>query len=196
MDKCNELITIAVISGSVRPGNYTSKALELVVDELKKDKDVSVNFIDPTKISLLLPGEEGDSAAKEIQDIVAKSTGVIIGTPEYHGSYSSVIKLVIDNLGFPSMLAGKPVALLGVAAGAIGAIKALEHLRSVCSHVGSIVLPGPVSIAGVNNIFNDKGQCTDEKTEKRIRGLAQGLCQYIEDNICPRKALEEFVRKD
>ena len=37
------------------------------------------------------------------------------------------MKLVIENLGFPSVLAGKPVALLGMAAGAIGAIKSLEH---------------------------------------------------------------------
>ncbi|MFQ5802331.1 MAG: hypothetical protein ACE5JQ_05465 [Candidatus Methylomirabilales bacterium] len=43
-----------------------------------------------------------------------------------------MIKLVIKNMGFPSVLVGNPVALLRVAAGAIGVIKALEHLRSVC----------------------------------------------------------------
>ena len=58
-------------------------------------------------------------------------------------------KLVIENLGFPSVLAGKPVALVGVAAGRIGAIKSLEQLRGVCSHVGALVLPGAVSVAGV-----------------------------------------------
>jgi len=195
MDKGNESFTIAVILGSVRSGNFTAKALQLVVDELKEKEHVHVDYIDPTKLSLPLPGTGGDSPAKGIQGIVAQSTGVIIATPEYHGSYSSVIKLVIDNLGFPSVLSGKPVALLGVAAGAIGAIKALEHLRSVCSHVGAIVLPGPVSIAGVNKVFNEAGQCTDEKTEQRIRALAQGLCSYIRDTICPRKSLEEFVRK-
>lgn len=40
-----------------------------------------------------------------------------------------MIKLVIENLGFPSPLAAKPVALLGVAAGQIGAIKSLESLQ-------------------------------------------------------------------
>ena len=74
---------------------------------------------------------------------------VILATPEYHGSFAAMMKLVIENLGFPSTLAGKPVALLGVAAGRIGAIKSLEQLRSVCSHVGAIVLPGPVSVANV-----------------------------------------------
>ena len=77
-------------------------------------------------------------------------------------------KLIIENLGFPSVLASKPVALVGVAAGQIGAIKALEHLRSVLSHVGAIVLPGPVSVAGVQNVFDEEGRCVDEAIEKNV----------------------------
>ena len=58
--------------------------------------------------------------------MIRRSTGVVLATPEYHGSFSSVMKLMIENLGFPSVLAGKSVALLGVAGGSIGAIKSLE----------------------------------------------------------------------
>lgn len=119
----------------------------------------------------------------------------MLAPPEYHGSYSSVIKLVIENLGFPSGLAGKPVALLGIAAGQIGAIKALEHLRSVCSHIGSIVLPGPVSVAGVQDVFHENEKCLDASAEKRIRGLATHLIDYIEECVCPRFCLEQFVRE-
>ena len=96
-------------------------------------------------------------------------------TPEYHGTYSSVTKLIIENLGFPSVLATKPVALLGVAAGQIGAIKALEHLRGVLSHVGAIVLPGGVSVPGVQSAFDDEGRCTDPDVEKMIRAVATNL---------------------
>ena len=107
-----------------------------------------------------------------------------------------MIKLVIENLGFPSVLAGKPVALLGVAGGVIGAVKALEHLRSVCSHIGAIVLPGPVSVAGVQKVFDAEGRCLDAGIEKRIRGAAKNLIDYIHSNICPRVALEEMVRRE
>jgi len=95
-----------------------------------------------------------------------------------------VIKLVIESLGFPSALAGKPNALLGVAAGQIGAVKSLEALRSVCSHVGAIVLPGPVSVANVRAVFDDDGSIRDEKIEARIRsrrpGKVMGLQLLIE----------------
>ena len=44
------------------------------------------------------------------------SKALVLSTPEYHVSFSSVIKLVLENLGFPSVLSGKPIVLLGVAA--------------------------------------------------------------------------------
>jgi len=120
---------------------------------------------------------------------------VVFSTPEYHGSYASAAKLIIENLRFPSVLAGKPVALVGVAAGQIGAIKALEHLRSVLSHVGAIVLPGPVSIAGVRTVFDDDERCLNEAIEKMVRGVATNLIEYIRGSVCPRLALEEMMRQ-
>ena len=99
-----------------------------VVDELRKHPKVSVEEVHPAELNLPFPGTDPNSpATRKLQQIVGQATGVVLVTPEYHGSFSSVMKLVIENLGFPSVLAGKPVALLGVAAGTIGAIKSLEH---------------------------------------------------------------------
>jgi chromate reductase len=195
-DQSPSAIRIALVQGSVRPGNYTAKALALVADELSANRSIQVDIIDPTGVVLPMPGSGTDSPeAERFAETIRNAVGVVLATPEYHGSYSSVIKLVIENLGFPSGLAGKPVALLGVAAGQIGAIKVLEHLRSVCSHIGSIVLPGPVSVAAVQEVFDEAGKCLDASTEKRIRGLATHLIDYIEESVCPRFCLEEFVRE-
>ena len=188
-------IGIVVVIGSVRPGNYTTKAVGLVLDELGKFPDVRVDVIDPTGMDLPLPGAASATpAVKSIRAKVAAATGVVFATPEYHGSYSSVSKLLIDNLGFPSELSGKPIALLGVASGVIGAVKSLEHLRSVCSHVGGIVLPGPCSVANVQQVFDEDGNCLDSVTEKRIRGLPAKLLDYIRRSVCPWESLEETVR--
>ena len=186
-------VRIAAIIGTTRPGNYTSRALDVVIDELKK-RGAEVERVDPADYDLRLPGLGGDEAAEALQARVKDAAGVVLSTPEYHGSMSAALKLVIENLGFPSALAGKPVALLGVAAGVIGAIKSLEQLRSVASHVGAIVLPGPVSVAGVGRMFGDDGTVTDEGTEKRLRSLAAALMEYIRDHDCPEENLEEMVR--
>ena len=188
-------IHIILISGSVRPGNYTGKALALVTDEIRKHPDIAAEVIDPAGMHLPFPGTGGSSTdGIRLRESVTRATGVILATPEYHGSFSSVIKLVIENLGFPSAIAGKPIALLGVAAGQIGAIKALEGLSSVCTHVGAIVLPGPVSVANVNRMFDAEGNCLDAGVEKRIRSVAVNLIDYIRGSICPRIAMEAMAR--
>ena len=188
-------ISIAIVKGSVRPNNYTSKATALVVDELERQPDVEVQVIDPGVLNLALPGMTSeDSREQELQATIRNAGGVILATPEYHGSFSSVMKLVIENLGFPSVLSGKPVALLGVAAGRIGAIKSLEHLRSVVSHIGGIVLPGPVSVAGVQGYFDEAGQITDPATDKAIRSVATNLLTYVRARVCEVRCLEEMVR--
>jgi FMN reductase len=195
MSESGTRIRVVVIQGSVRPGNNTAKAAALVVGELEKTRGVAVDVVDPKSLRLPLPGERGDHPeVRAMQETVSRATGVIFVTPEYHGSFSSVTKLIIDNLDFPSALAGKPIALVGVAAGVIGAIKALEHLRSVCSHVGGIVLPGPVSVANVRSVFDSAGNCLDPSVESRLRGLPKKLIDYIVQNTCPNDYLEQSVR--
>jgi FMN reductase len=196
MAKDSSEIRIVVICGSVRQNNNTSRAVAIVTDELAR-QNVPCEALDPAEMDLPVPGKRGNPAdVARLKEAVVAATGVILATPEYHGSYSSVIKIVIENLGFPSVLARKPVGLLGVASGQIGAVKALEHLRSVCSHVGAIVLPGPVSIAGVQTVFDDDGEIVDAAAEKRIRGLATTILNYIRQHLCPKVALEQIVRSE
>jgi FMN reductase len=183
-----------VISGSVRPGNYTNMAAAIVTDELRQHPKVSVDFVNPAELRLPFPGQDPNSSdAQILRQIVVDATGVILVTPEYHGSFSSVMKLIIENLGFPSALVGKPVALLGVAAGSIGAIKSLEHLRGVASHVGAIVLPLPTSIANVQKVFDREGRVLDPMVERLARQVATNLIGYIEKNLCPAVTLERLL---
>jgi FMN reductase len=188
-------IRIAVIIGTSRPGSYTARAAALLVDELQQNGGIRFDVIDPTGLALVFPGTgQRDDAVRAMGATVKHATGVIIATPEYHGTFPALLKLIIENLEFPSALAGKPVGLLGVAAGRIGAIKSLEHLRSVCSHVGAVVLPGPVSVARVQTVFDEAGNCMDAAIERQIRGMVSNLIDYIRDSICPEAALEATVR--
>ncbi len=48
-------IQIVAAGGSVRPGNFTAKALALAVDELRKREDVEVRLVDPSGVDLRPP---------------------------------------------------------------------------------------------------------------------------------------------
>lgn len=186
---------IVTILGTSRPGNYTGKALAVVQDELQKE-DLTLTLIDTGKITLPFPGLGDTEDALWLRDTVHGASGLVIATPEYHGGLSAMTKLVIENLGFPSALRDKPVALLGVAAGRIGAVKSLEQLRGICAHVGGIVLPMAVSVAGVQGAFDEEGNCTNVGVEKNLRELASSLLTFLENYVCPKYALEAIVREE
>ena len=195
MNKPETLIKIATISGSAREANATEKALALVQDELRKMSRVEVLEIMPRKLRLAIPGSQMDGSDRELlQEELRVADGVILATPEYHGSFSSLMKLTIENMGFPSVLKGLPVGLLGVAGGSIGAVKSLEHLRSVCSHVGALVLPGSTSIANVRSVFDQDGNCLNPEIEDSIRKVGTRLVRYIIDTSCPQFSYEEVIR--
>ena len=112
-----EPVRVAAVIGSVREGNYTSKAVHLLADEFATSySEVTFDIVDPRRLHLPAPGLDEEGDAQQVRDILNPATAIVLATPEYHGSYSSVIKLVIENLGFPSGLSGKPVAISDTAA--------------------------------------------------------------------------------
>jgi len=186
--------SIVTINGSSQPGSYTGKALAIVNAELRSGQFDVVTF-DGGQLRLDFPGRPVTEDGRALHDAVKHASGVVLATPEYHGSMSAMIKVCIENMGFPSALQGKPVALLGVAAGRIGAIKSIEQLRGVCGHVGALVVPNAISIANVRRAFDADGRVVDGGTDEALRGLATSLLSFMKDYVCPRFVLETAVRE-
>ena len=184
---------IVAISGSTQPASYTSRALAIVTRELARGPFGVVTF-EGIDLHLDFPGRPPTEDARRLRAAVQDAAGVVLATPEYHGGMSAMIKLCIENLGFPSALSGKPTALLGVAAGRIGAVKSIEQLRAVCGHVGALVVPNAISVANVHQAFGSDGQVTDPAIDESLRGLASSLLAFMREYVCPKYVLEEQVR--
>lgn len=187
--------TIVLISGSSRPNNNTIKALSVVKNEIEAEEWKTILF-DGRKLKLNFPGEEKTADSIELAKEVEDASGVILATPEYHGSFSAMTKLIIENLGHPSALKNKPIALLGVASGKIGAVKSIEQLRGVCAHVGGIVIPGAISISGIHQVFDPAGNCINEGAAGSLQNIAHSMIKFVKDYVCPKYMLEEMVRED
>ncbi len=172
---------ILVFGGSRRPQNNTDKALALALDELEKG-DFEINRVHLGELDLPLPGAPSDSKHPEmLRELVAGAEGILIATPEYHGSISSTLKLAIDNLGYPSTFEGKRIAILGVAMGP-SADNALTHLRHILTHVGGEVMPAHASIGSVHKVFDDEGRCLDVEAEASIRSVASSLVEFLKNS--------------
>jgi NAD(P)H-dependent FMN reductase len=171
---------IACLIGSLRPEGYTRKALAIALEPLRESGEAELDAILPETLTLAFPGQaEAALLNAQLAPRIAAADGIIIATPEYNGSYSSTLKAQIDALGHPSELKDKPVVLIGVASGRAGAIRALEHVRSVCGHLGALALPPGVSVPSVERAFTEDGTCVDEQVRLLLRQTGLQLLEQL-----------------
>lgn len=170
---------VALINSSVQKKNYTGFVLAIVKDELLKN-EISVIEVNLKEFTLPFPGEEVENDnSKKMQQLLKSADAYIVGCPEYNGSFTAKLKLMIENSDFPSVMKGKPIGLIGLASGVLGATKSLEQLRTVFSHIGSIVLPRVASIAKIEDKFDDEGLCIHTETESEIRQAASRMNDFL-----------------
>lgn len=145
-------MNIVGISGSLRPGSVTKQLVETVLDTCKQ-KGANTQLIDLNQYKLPLcngtdnySGTEKKSIA-DLKNTLNKADGFIIGTPEYHGGYSGVLKNFLDHMGI-DQFRGKLVGLVGAAGGRIGADGALNQLRVVFKNLEALCYPIQTTTGG------------------------------------------------
>lgn len=173
-------VHIAAICGSMRGDqSYTRLALEIAL-AAARDAGATVDLIDLAAFDLPLcssPQDRDDNPQTvELKRRVGAAQGILLGSPEYHNSFSGVLKNALDLMGGDEFR-GKVFGLLGVAGGAAGAVNTLGHLRVVVRGVGGWSLPVQISIPNVRHAFRD-GQMTDRALEDRVRLLGRELVRF------------------
>lgn len=174
-------VRVLAVCGSCDPGSKTMKALRLAAGAVSAaGADVEVLDLRDYPLPILFsphapPGS--DAAVDAVKAKFREADALLIGSPEYHGSYSGALKNLLDLMGFEEF-EGKMVALVGVAGGALGATNALNHLRTVCRQLHSWVLPDQVSVAHSSDAFDAAGRPTDAGTAKRLQDLGVQLVKF------------------
>ncbi len=173
-------VHIAAICGSMRgEKSYTRLALELALTSAA-NTGATVDLIDLSTFHLpLCSGPDDTDDNPQIQALKARvsaAQGILLGSPEYHNSFSGVLKNALDLMGGDEFR-GKVFGLLGVAGGSAGAVNTLGHLRVVVRGVGGWSLPVQISIPNVRSAFAN-GKLVDKGLEERVRFLGRELVRF------------------
>lgn len=111
---------------------------------------------------------------ERLQAEVRRADGIIIGTPEYHGGYSGVLKNALDLMGFDEFQ-GKMVGLVGVSGGALGGTGPLLSLRNVVRTVHAWVVPNQCTIPYARKAF---AAGLDDRTRARLMGVGEQVAKF------------------
>ncbi|HVY61279.1 MAG TPA: NAD(P)H-dependent oxidoreductase [Planctomycetota bacterium] len=117
-----------------------------------------------------------DPSVARLREKVKAAHGLILGTPEYHGSFSGVLKNALDLMSMEEM-GGKMVGLVSVAGGESGK-SALSHMRLVMRAVHAWVVPQEVMVPRAGKAFDAEGRVLDPKLAKRVAELGREVVRY------------------
>ena len=115
---------------------------------------------------------------EKLRQQIKAADALLLVTPEYNYSISGVLKNAIDWASRPpdQPFAGKPVAIMGAAAGMAGTARAQYDLRRYCVFLDMHPLNKPeVLIGQAQTKFDAAGRFTDEVGRGLIRDLMAAL---------------------
>lgn len=111
--------------------------------------------------------------------------------PEYHGSFSGVLKNTFDLRGTEEFKS-KVVGLLGVSGGAMGGLSAVGPLRDVFRSLHAWVLPDQALVPQVWKEFNDDGSCKNEGIDRRLKELGKSTVKF--SHLLTNNKAQEFLK--
>lgn len=169
---------VVAVSGSLRQPSVTRAALQTALDAAAA-AGAEVGWVDIAGLPWC-DGRESKAYGPEVDAFRAalhSADAVLIGSPEYHGSTTGVLKNALDLLE-PDDLRGKLVGLVACARGDAGAMSTLNHLRQVARWVNAWVLPSQVSIPRAPEVYGSEGGARRTAIDDELRALGQEIVRY------------------
>ena len=175
-------ISVLAICGSLRAGSYNRAALRTAIE--LKPPGMTIETADIGSFPLYNEDVRAQGFPPPVETLrrqIAAADALLFVTPEYNYSMSGVLKNAIDWASRPpdQPFAGKPVAIMGAAAGMAGSARAQYDLRRSCVFLDMHPLNKPeVLIGQAQTKFDAEGRLTDEVGRGLIRDLLVALGEW------------------
>jgi len=172
------MVKIVGIGGSLRKDSYSQLALEIAARRVEAlGAEVEILDLRQMQLPFCHGGDEypGYPDVERLQNTVQQADGLILATPEYHGSVSGVLKNALDLMGF-EQLDSKVAGLISVLGGQPNS-NALNDMRLIMRWVHAWVIPEQIAIGQAWKAFGADGKLLDEKLSQRFDQFAQSLVE-------------------
>lgn len=172
------MVRIVGIGGSLRPNSHSQIALNFAAQRVEA-LGAEVEILDLRTMQLpFCNGEDGYPGYPDVERLrnaVKQADGLILATPEYHGSVSGVLKNALDLMDF-EQLDGKVTGLISVLGGQSNS-NALNDLRVIMRWVHAWVIPEQIAVGQAWKAFGPDAKIVDEKLSQRFDQFAQSLVE-------------------
>ena len=177
----NQSIYVVAICGSLRQGSTTHAALQIALSAAE-EAGAKVELLDLSEYELVFQGSVANESDYppgifKLREKVQRADGILLGSPEYHGSFSGVLKSALDLMGFDEF-ENKVIGLIGVSGGRMGAINAISMLRTVGTALHAWVVPNDASIPNSSDAFDTDGNLCDAELSERVKAVGKQVTEF------------------
>jgi NAD(P)H-dependent FMN reductase len=175
---------VVAVSGSRRDGSYTRRACRIALDAAADEgADTELLCLREWDLPEYDPNLDDDpEVVAEFLREVREADAVVLGSPVYHGSYSSTLKTALDWCGFDEF-EDTTTGLLATAGGG-NYEAALAHVRAVVRGVHGWTVPHQVGIRKAYDRF-DGDELTDDGLRERVEELGEQVTRYAHIDRVP-----------
>ena len=170
------MVKLVGIAGSLREDSYSHQALAIAA-RTAQALGAEVTILDLREMSLPFcdggSDYDGYPDVAKLRQTVKEADGLILVTPEYHGSVSGVLKNALDLMSFEH-LDSKVVGAISILGGQANS-NALNDLRKIARWVHAWVIPEQVAIGQAWQAFNEDGKLVDAKLAERLDKFVHSL---------------------
>ncbi len=194
MSETNDSIRITGVCGSLNADGATKKALGIALKGAA-EYSAETTLLELRDFNLVfygsVPQDEYPPDVLQLRQALKDSQGIILATPEYHGSLTGALKNMLDLMRIEDFET-KIIGLVGVAGGDIGAINSLNTMKTICRNLHCWVLPQEVSIANSAQTFDDDGNVKDAAIEERLLNVGRQVVKFA--SVQQKIQQDEFMK--
>jgi NAD(P)H-dependent FMN reductase len=188
-------MNLKIISSTDRPNSNALKVSKYVKSLYdKKDVNAEVISLEDFPLGEVVGGHYGKDLpeVEKFRNPIVEADGLIFVIPEYNGSFPGILKMFVDHLPFPEAFEKMPMAFIGEASGAFGALRAVEQFQMIANYRNALQFPERVFIPRVHNEFEEGVGLKDDFKQKLLHSQVENFIKFVD--AIQEKEMKQMVK--
>ena len=174
---------IVVLSGSPRHRNAALPVANVLVDQLRSQKEAA-RCVDLSRLpgEALVPvdGDQRHGAFIPEERVLIGARGVMVVVEERLGAMPGELKLFLDQIRYPELFVHLPCCFVGVSDHELGTLRAIEQAELTLHHLGAHLYGSRVVMRRISQVIDAEGKIPDLSRRARLFSLTRGFVGFVD----------------
>ena len=163
-------MNLIILLGSVREGRQSHKIAQYLLHRFEAEAGVDPELVDlktqplPIFESRWQQEDTPSEALVSLGQRMQAADAMIFISPEYHGSYTGVLKNAVDH--YWQEFSRKPIGVVATGAGQFGGLNASSEMQQLILSLGAFPMPLKLLVPRIKHAFDEQEDLIEAKSRE------------------------------